>query len=180
MTSKPPIPSRISRAFEAARARTALVGALPAFLYMLAAGALGADRSTMLLGAGMFTFAAFGVFIGHPYARGVGLGLVLGAIPFTVASYAQSAGHMCLDGACVAVCMPACTAAGIATGLLGSWLLVRARGGVASFVSLATIVSLAGAMGCHCIGYGSIGGLIAGLLVASAPSWPRLIAASRA
>lgn len=174
------VPTRAMRAYERGRAKLALLGALPAFVYGACACVLSASDTSMGLAFAMYGFAALGIYLGRPYARGVGLGLLLAAIPFGVATLAQSRGHMCLDGACVAVCLPACTSAGIATGVLGSWLLVKARGGVHSLVSMATLVSIGGALGCHCVGYGSVGGLVAGFALASVPAMPRLLAASRA
>ena len=177
------VPRSVLRAYERGRAKLALIGALPALLYgacACLASAASESAAPVGLALAMFGFAALGIHLGRPYARGVGLGLLLAAIPFGVATFAQSRGHMCLDGACMAVCLPACTCAGVATGVLGSWLLVRANGGLHSLVSMATIVTIGGALGCHCVGYGSVGGLIAGFVIASVPAMPRLIAAGRA
>lgn len=170
---------RIARAYRLDRARVALLGALPSFVYVLVATLLGATRSTFVLGSIQLGIAAALVYVGAPYSRGVGLGYLLGLIPFVTASVAQGAGHLCLDGACLSVCAPACTAAGVVTGVLGSCLTLRTHGGLRGFGSMAAIVALAGAMGCRCLGFGSMAGLLAGLVVASLPVLPRLVADGR-
>lgn len=172
-------PDRIRRAYELGRLRTAALGALPALLYLGASAVLGADQRAIVIGIGMFLLAAVALHRGRPLARGVGLGFLLGVIPFATASFAQSAGHVCIDGSCMAYCVPACTTAGVATGLLGSYLAVRVRGGIGSYASMAVLVTMAGAMGCRCIGIGSMVGLVTGLLVASVPAMPRIVADTR-
>lgn len=170
---------RIRAAYRGDRARVALIGALPSFAYVLVATLLGATRSTFLLGSAQLAIAAALVYLGSPYSRGVGLGYLLGLIPFVTASVAQGAGHLCLDGACLSVCAPACTAAGAVTGVVGSFLTLRTHGGLRGFGAMAAIVALSGAMGCRCLGYGSMAGLLAGLFVASIPMLPRLVADAR-
>src|SRR5512139_3744934 len=121
---------RVHRAYRLGRLRVAAIGALPTFVYLLAALLLGASSAAIAAGAAMLVVSAAFVYLGRPYARGVGIGFVLGIVPFLTASFAQGAGHVCLDGACMSVCAPACAGAGLATGLIGSWLTVRVRGGL--------------------------------------------------
>lgn len=173
-------PDRLRRAYELGRLRTAALGSLPAFLYLIVSLLIGADHQAIVLGIGMFLLASVALHRGRPLARGVGLGFVLGVIPFSAAALAQSAGHVCIDGSCMAYCVPACTAAGVVTGLIGSLLAVRVRGGLGSYASMSVLVTLAGAMGCRCIGFGSMAGLVFGLVVASLPALPRIVADTRA
>lgn len=171
---------RAARAYRLGRLRQALVGALPSLAYVAIAALLGAAPSTFAIGAAQFVFAASLLYVGRPFARGVGLGFLFGVVPFATATLAQGAGHMCLDGACMAVCAPACTAAGLATGVVASIATVKVRGGLGSFAATAGVVLAAGAMGCRCLGYGSLLGLAAGMFVASLPALPRLVADTRA
>lgn len=171
---------RIRRAYLVGRLRLAIVGALPSFVYVGAALAVSADRSACVIGLAQFAFAALLLFLGRPYSRGVALGYLFGIVPFVTATVAQGAGHMCLDGACMAVCAPACTAAGFVTGIGASLATVRVRGGLGSFVATAGVVLAAGAMGCRCLGYGSLLGLAGGMLLASVPAMPRLWADTQA
>jgi len=170
---------RAKSAYRLSRVRIAMMGALPSLAYVAASSTLGANETTFFVGALQLVVAGLFVFVGSPYSRGVGLGYVLGAIPFVTASVAQRAGHLCVDGACMSVCAPACTAAGLVTGVVGSLLTLRVHGGIRAFASMAAIVTLAGAMGCRCLGYGSVLGLVTGFVVASIPMMPRLLAESR-
>ncbi len=169
------MPESTRRAYELGRLRVAGVGALPALVYLGCAVGLGADRQAFLLCLAMFVAAAWAVHRGGGWARGTGLGFALGILPFGVASFAQGAGHVCIDGSCMDVCMPACTAAGVVTGWVGSYLAVRTRGGLAAYGTMAALVLMAGAIGCRCVGLGSVTGMVVGLLVASAPAMPRLV-----
>lgn len=173
-------PDAVVRAYRLQRLRTAALGGAPALLYLVAATALGADAQALRLGIALFVVASVAVYLGRPFARGVPVGLLLGIVPFATATVAQGAGHVCLDGACMAVCAPACTASGVVAGLLGTALTVRLRGGLHAFAPMATMLVLAGGMGCRCLGYGSMLGLCAGLVSASVPFWPRLWADTRA
>lgn len=174
------MPDRLRRAYELGRLRTAMLGATPALVYLGLSFAFGADRRALVVGAALYLLAAVALHRGRPLARGVGLGFVLGIVPFSAASFAQGAGHVCVDGSCMSLCVPMCTGAGVLSGLVGSLLAVRMRAGLGSYASMVTVVTLAGTMGCRCIGLGSVTGLMAGLLVASLPAMPRLLADTRA
>lgn len=177
-TSEPPEPIREAYALE--RARLAGFAAAPALVYPTLAALLGASPSRIALGMGLVLFAAAGVFAGGKPARGVGLGLVFGAIPFLSATIARGSGHLCLDGACMAACVPACGAAGLVAGALTTFAVVRLRGGLAAMGSAGGLLLLAGGCACHCVGATSLAALSAGVLLTALPAAPRLLADTRA
>lgn len=166
-------------AYEIARLRRALVGASPAIVLGALALAQGADTTRVGLALVLFVASAVALVIGGTLGRGVGPGLLFGLIPFATASVAQGFGHLCLEGVCLAYCAPACAAAGVVAGALVTWTTVRARVGLLGFSSAATLIVIAGALGCRCLGTGSVAGLAAGLCAVALPALPRLVRETR-
>jgi hypothetical protein len=167
-------------AYERGRVKRALVGAVPALVFGAAACAMGADARRIGLAFVLFAAATAALVVGGALARGVLPGFLAGAIPFVTASVAQSFGHMCLDGVCMAYCAPACAASGVVAGTLVTWMTLRARGGLLAWASAATLVVTCGTLGCRCLGTGSVMGLLAGVVIVTLPAVPRLYRDSRA
>ncbi|MFO0694475.1 MAG: hypothetical protein U0230_13025 [Polyangiales bacterium] len=170
---------RAHRAYELGRARRSALVALPALLFVGASAALGGGSNALLLGAAMFVVAAAAAQRGGSLGRGVGPGFVYGILPFATASAAQGFGHACVGDVCMSYCLPACAVAGVITGVLVSRSALDRHGGLGAWASASSIVVLAGAMGCRCIGLGSVLGLAIGLLTATAPMLPALVRESR-
>jgi hypothetical protein len=167
-------------AYERGRALRAALGASPALAFGAVACAMGADAMRVGLALVLFVAAFAALDLGGGLGRGVGPGLFFGAIPFATASVAQGFGHLCLEGMCMAYCAPACAASGLVAGALVTWSTLRLRTGVLAWASASTLVVTCGALGCRCLGTGSVMGLVAGLLVVGLPAMPRLVRDARA
>ena len=170
---------RARRAYELGRAKRSALVALPSLLFVVAAAALGGRETSFFLGAAMFVVAAAAAHRGGTVGRGVGPGFVYGILPFATASAAQGFGHACVGDVCMSYCLPACAVAGMVTGVLVSRSALDRHGGLGAWASASSIVVLAGAMGCRCIGLGSVLGLAIGLVSATVPMLPALTRESR-
>ncbi len=163
------------RAYELGRLRTALLGASPVLGLIAASAWLGAGTFGVAVGAALFAFAAGALFHGRTAGEGVVPGLAVGIVPFVIIHAAQPLGHVCAMGSCYSWCMPACAASGLIAGALVARTTLRR--GMAAF-GVGTIIVLAeGAMGCRCIGFGSIAGMLLGLALASTPELVRVVRA---
>jgi hypothetical protein len=167
-------------AFRAGRRREALflmtVAALIAAVGMVISVYLGSDLARSLPYAAGLLALSFGVGyrgLGRP---GFALGaLLLGLMPLGCASLAQTVGHVCTPGGCVSLCVPLCTSGGGLAGFLLSRMSAaqapRARFFAAkAWWGGAGLVVLTGAMGCSCVGWGGIVGMILGV-VGTELSW---------
>src|SRR5262249_32720602 len=161
-------------AYELGRAKRSALVASPSLAFVVVAAALGATRSTFLLGAAMFGLAAAFAQIGGRLARGVGPGLLYGTLPFVTASAAAGFGHLVMGDVCLSSCMPACLAAGTVTGFFLSRSALARHGGLPAWLASSSIVVLAGAIGCRCLGLGSVLGLVLGLVLTTVPALPAL------
>lgn len=159
---------RLRRAYEFGRLRSALVRGLPALGFGALASVLGAPPSGWWLAGLIFVLSGGVFFIGGRAARAIKPAFLIGAVPFFFSHVAQPAGHMCsVNGACLSWCLPACFVGGL---LGGFWLVSEVRrreAGVAGWLLGSTVLIAVGAMGCHCVGFGSITGLIGGLMLSS-------------
>ncbi|HEX2882150.1 MAG TPA: hypothetical protein VHO25_21670, partial [Polyangiaceae bacterium] len=107
------------------------------------------------------------LWYGQGLQRAVLPGVFAGLIPLASALCANHFGHVCTGGGCVSLCLPACILGGVSAGaLLGYWARGRSWGFVLAASSLAL---LTGAMGCGCIGYAGVLGLLAGYAVGVIP-----------
>jgi hypothetical protein len=124
----------------------------------------GIRMSSIILSLLLVGGASTGVWLGGLRARAAVSGLKAGLIPLGLSHLANLTGHVCIPGrGCASLCIPACTLGGVLAGLLlervarqtaRPWL-VRLVGGS---LALST-----GALGCSCVGYGGILGLILGV-----------------
>ncbi len=139
----------------------ALTLAIPALAY-----ALGHRPDTALwLGAVLALGVGFFIWRGKGWAAAVPSGLRAGIVPLGFALAAQRVGHVCTAGGCTTLCVPACIAGGAIAGVLvalgarnSPWPSATLVGGL--WVSLAI-----GAMGCTCVGFSGVLGMLAGTLV---------------
>jgi hypothetical protein len=126
--------------------------------------------SALIFGAGMFAFGFGALWYGRELRKAVLPGVSLGLIPLTLALCANQMHHACMGGACMSVCLPACTVGGFAAGIGMAVVGHRQRQGLGYWVAASTITVLTGAMGCSCVGYAGVIGLIAGFGVGLIPA----------
>src|SRR5690349_11083454 len=154
------IERRSKRRYEWARARRALWGFAPSLLVVAAAAAFAKHSvSTLAFGAAMFAFGVLALWYGRNVRRAVLPGLALGLVPLVVALCANHFHHACMGGACVSVCLPACTAGGLLAGIGMAVVGRRQQQGVLYWLAASSIAVLTGAMGCSCIGFAGVAGL---------------------
>jgi len=170
---KPEVPGEIARAYEVGRLRWSLGQALPALGLATAALVL-VSWQAALLGVALFAVAAVASWIGGGYARGVRVGLVLGALPFVAAQLGPALGHACGAHACTPWCVAACACSGVVAGTFGGRWLVRDGGDLRSWAVVMAMVVGAGAMSCHCFGMSSVVALAATMALTSLPVLPKL------
>ena len=170
----PLVERRLRRRYEWARARRAFWGFTPS-LVIVGAAALFAKHPTSALafGAGMFVFGVTALWYGRDVRKAVLPGVALGLIPLTLALCANQTHHACMDGACMSVCLPACTVGGLVAGIGMAIVGHRQRQGCGYWLAASAITMLTGAMGCSCVGYAGVIGLIAGFGVGLLPAFVR-------
>jgi hypothetical protein len=165
------IERRLRRKYEWARARRAFWGFTPV-LFVVAGAAAFANRPTSALGFGalMFACGVAALWYGREARRAVLPGVALGLIPLVLALCANQMHHLCMDGACMSVCLPACMAGGFVAGIGMALVGHRRRQGLGYWLAASAITMLTGAMGCSCIGYAGVVGLAAGFGVGVIPA----------
>lgn len=167
---------RARRAYEWSRVRRALWGFAPVML-IIAAATLLTKRpgSALAFGVTLFAFGVSALWYGKGAQRAVLPGLALGLVPLALALCASQMNHMCMGAACMAICVPACTAGGLIAGLGMAIIGHRQRQGARYWLAASAIALLTGAMGCSCVGYGGVAGLALGFGVGlGVLSLPRL------
>ncbi len=165
---------RVARGrYERARAFRAIVGFAPA-LGVVAAAAVLSHRpvSAALFGAALFATGAGLLWRGQTLHQAVLPGVLAGLVPL-VLSLAANLIHDCSEDLCTSLCVPACASGGVVAGFVVSAVAAR-RGRGWAFVAGASAVSLlTGAMGCACVGYSGVVGLVAGFAVGLLPQVAR-------
>jgi hypothetical protein len=165
------IERRLRRKYEWARARRAFWGFTPVLLVVAGATAFGKrPTSALAFGALMFAFGVAALWYGREVRKAVLPGVALGLIPLVLALCANQMDHMCMDGACMPVCLPACTAGGFVAGIGMALVGHRQRQGLGYWLAASAITVLTGAMGCSCVGYAGVVGLVAGFGVGVIPA----------
>ncbi len=155
--------TRLRIKYEWSRALRAFIGFAPVTAVVALAALVGKrPESALFFGTLMFTSGVLLLWYGRDLRRAVLPGLIAGLLPLTLALCANSFGHVCLDGSCTTLCLPACTAGGLFSGLAISWVGHRGRYGLGFWLSASSIALLTGAMGCSCIGYSGVVGLALG------------------
>ena len=162
----PQVLAKALQRYELARLKWAAAGAVLSLAIPAAAYLLGHRPDTaLLLGAGLAIGVGALLWRGQGWAVAVPAGLKAGLVPLAFALGAQHIGHVCTAGGCTTLCVPACVAGGAIAGVLvalgarkSAWPRATLAGGLA--VSLAI-----GAMGCACVGYSGMLGMLGGTLV---------------
>jgi hypothetical protein len=153
------------RAYEQNRMGVSVrAGALLAVLCS-ASALLGTNVATALsVSAAMMVAVTFMRFYGRSLARAVLPGALFGAIPFTLAMVAKAYGHVCTGSGCMSLCVPACTLGGA---IVGAALVITARTEqkrASYLLGGGALALLVGALGCSCVGYGGLLGMVSGML----------------
>jgi hypothetical protein len=153
------------RAYERSRIGVSLRAG--AFLAVLcsASALIGTQVATALsVSAAMMVAVTFMRFYGRSLARAVLPGALLGAIPFTLAMASKAYGHVCTGSGCMSLCVPACTLGGA---VVGAALVLTARSEpkrTSYLLGGGALALLVGALGCSCVGYGGLLGMLSGML----------------
>jgi hypothetical protein len=132
--------------------------------------ACGGPVPTLLLGAALYLLSAGLFFRGQVYGAAVGPGLAAGAAPMLAPLLLRGSGHCCVDGVCWSACMIACVGGGVFGGVLVGWFTAKRPGQPAAFwIAAAAVAALTGTLGCATAGLAGVLGMVAALVVSSAP-----------
>lgn len=164
VTVPPELLARATRAYERGRLQWAAKSALPVVLVPLVSLALGGRAGgSMALGAALV--AVFGALLwtGRGFATGAKTGLFAGIPALLLAHAAQLSGHVCVGDGCYSLCLPACVAGGLVAGVVVARAARRSPTPGVTVACAAGVSLLTGALGCSCVGYSGVVGLVAGL-----------------
>lgn len=162
-------PAELRAAYERGRVVASLRRASPALFFLVVVALEGAALGRIALAVALVATAVLAHVIGRGAGRAVLPALLLGAVPFLVVRFAESAGHVCLGEACVSWCLPACLTGGVLGGV-GVGLVGRRDEDRAGFVlAAASITVLAGALGCVCAGTAGMAGVSIGTVLGVVP-----------
>jgi hypothetical protein len=155
---------RARRAFMRGRLREALGGAgLAGLLVVVALLLAEAPSRAALLGLPLVLASAAFAYVGREAARALWPALLLGTLPLGCALAAPHLGHLCTGSGCVSLCLPLCTAGGLAAGvLLSRFALAQARPWRVWWFGAVVTVG-AGALGCACAVLPSVVGMALGV-----------------
>jgi hypothetical protein len=181
MESVERLEERAKLRYELARVRRAVLGFAPV-LVLVAVAAFFAKRpsSTVSFGIAVFAVGAVLLWYGRDLRRAVLPGVAVGIVPMAFALCANHVGHMCMGDHCTSLCIPACAAGGLVAGLAVAGIGIRRRSGAGFWVATSGVALLTGAMGCGCVGYGGVAGLVVGFAVGLLPALARRYFRSRA
>lgn len=148
--------------YEIARLRSAAYGVAP-IIAVVALAAWVANRpvSAAIIGSATVLLGALMLWYGRDPQKAVLSGFAAGLIPLGLALCANHL-HVCGPYGCMSLCMYACVAGGIASGLGVSIVGGRLGRGSGFLLSASSVALLTGAMGCAAIGYSGIAGLLLG------------------
>jgi hypothetical protein len=121
----------------------------------------------------MFAFGVAVLWYGRELSKARIAGGSARPDPLTLALCANQMQHACMGGTCMTVCLPACTVGGFVAGIGMAIVGHRQRHGLGYWLAASTITVLTGAMGCSCIGYAGVVGLIVGLGIGLIPVMAR-------
>lgn len=160
---------RARRGYELGRARRALVGVLPLLPIVLLATQL-SERlvSTLVFGAATFVLAGVLLWYGRAPQKAVLPGVMWGLVPLGFALAANQV-HVCGPNGCSSLCLPACALGGLIAGIAVARVGARRKLGTWFWLSASAVALTTGAMGCACIGYTGVVGLVLGFAAGALP-----------
>ena len=158
--------TRARRAYERARWRRALVLSIPLLALVIIVAAVG-HRPVAAGCIGVLLYGAGASFLwrGQQLGAAVVPGAVAGIVPLLTALAVRACGHVCSGGACVAVCLPSYAASGFVAGVLIAYVARRRSTGTPFWLAASVVAALVGTLGCSCVGFAGVYGLLAGLTV---------------
>lgn len=172
--------ARARRRYERARLVRGVVGFAPVVALVACAALLGRrPASAVGIGGVLFVAGAALLWFGRSLHRAVLPGVLTGLVPLGLA-LAANWGHGCAGDHCSTLCVPACAAGGLAAGAVVSTLSHRRKHGWGFWLSASVVSLLTGAMGCACVGYSGVIGLLAGFAAGVAPQAARKLLAPSA
>jgi len=165
----PQFERRMRRVYELARLRQAFLGFLPMLLLVVTAALLsGRVKVAVVAGAILFVSGVVALWYGREPSRGVLPGALAGGTALVLALCANHLRHHCMGDACYGWCVPACVAGGLFAGALVSAVGLRQHRAFGYWLSASGITLLTGSLGCSCVGYAGVIGLVAGFGVGTA------------
>lgn len=169
----------VSAAYERGRRRWAVLSVLPLTVLPLGSFAVGHRlMPSVVLGVLLIAVAAALLWRGQAFGRGLALGLKAGVVPLVLAHAANLYGHVCTSDGCTSLCLPACVLGGVTAGLIISVTAMRSSIRWQVVGSAAVSAGLIGALGCACMGFSGVAGLVLGM--AGVLSLTRLMSVARA
>lgn len=168
-TDLAPLKRRARRAYEFARLRSALLGVAPVlFLTLMVACVAHRPISTLGFGLATVLLGAVMLWYGRDPQRAVLPGVAAGLVPLVLALGANHV-HMCGAEGCGTFCVPACALGGGVAGLTVATVGRKRRAGLWYWLCASSLALLTGAMGCACMGYSGVIGLVLGFGTGVAP-----------
>lgn len=163
MESVERIEQRARVRYELGRMRRAVLGFAPVFV-IVAAAALFAKHPSTTVGFGIAVFAVGAVLLwyGRDLRRAVLPGVAAGLVPLVLTLCAIHMDHACMGDRCMSLCIPACATGGVLAGLAVAAVGIRRRSGIGFWLAASAVALLTGAMGCGCVGYAGLVGLVLG------------------
>lgn len=154
----------VSAAYERGRRRWAVLSVLPLTVLPLGSFAVGHRlMPSVVLGVLLIAVAAGLLWRGQAFGRGLSVGLKAGVVPLVLAHAANLYGHVCTADGCTSLCVPACVLGGVLAGFIIAATAMRAPMRWQLVGSAAVTAGLIGALGCACIGFAGIAGLVLGM-----------------
>jgi hypothetical protein len=170
-TSEWALEARARRAYEWGRLRSSL--RLAPLILAAAAAALACGRplSSICALAGLLLPLSLGLSIaGGAGGRAVMPGLVAGTVALACPVLLHTVGHACLGPSCMMLGIPACVVGGAAAGALIASRAAGEESGGRFLLPAATVAGLMGALGCSLAGAAGVLGMLAGIVLAGAPT----------
>ncbi len=170
MMSDSQLERRGRRMYELGRARWASQVLLVVLPLILVARIIGRPTALVFALGGTLSLLAFALATAHDrYARAVLAGVLAGLPAFAVPLLLRSMGVVRLCGATVDPCLPATFVAGILAGALVSIRAVDEKRHLSFWLAAVAAAALTGTLGCSVAGSAGVVGLMAGVLVGTAP-----------
>lgn len=157
------IQRRVRVAYEVGRLRLAVLGILPAVVIVaVTASVTHRPMSALWIGVALVTIGATMLWYGREPQRAVLPGIAAGLVPLVLALCANHI-NACDIGGCSTLCVPACALGGVVAGFAVASVGNQRRAGPLFWLSASGLALLTGAMGCSCVGYSGMAGMVVGV-----------------